>query len=202
MPFPTRALLLLCTFVVFTPSAYADLQTYQFSGLINTSEAAGIPVGSAISVTFLYDNAASTTGGGINYKDFRTTLGGIHAEVAGAAFQTGATLDMGTAHEVGFIGWPGVPSGNYDDMDFSGVDVTRHLVVFMNLLDADQSVFASSRDLPTTLPLPAFETVFFEAYEPGSKRITGLLTSIPEPSGGLLLLTVVALCAGAIRRGR
>ena len=110
---------------------------------------------------------------------------------------------MGTAHGVIFSGWPGVPGGYYDFLDLMGVDVTRHLVVFMDFLDSTQSVFASSLDLPAALPMPEFETIFFGAYEREGgtgKRITGLLTPVPEPSGGLLLLTVAALGAGAIRR--
>ena len=204
MRFSARPTLILCTaLAVYTPSASADLLTYQFSGMVNTSEATGIPVGSPISVTLLYDNAAPTTGGGPNYKSFRTTVGGIHAETAGAVFQTGTRLDMETNHGVGFIGWPGVPNATYDFLDLMGVDSTRHLVIFMDLLDADQSVFASSRDLPAVLPMPEFESVFFGAYElenGSGKRITGLLTAVPDPSGALLLLTVAGLSALAVGR--
>ncbi|MCX6632276.1 MAG: PEP-CTERM sorting domain-containing protein [Candidatus Solibacter sp.] len=202
--FPARVALSVCVLLLACSlPAWADALSYQFSGAVNSSEAAGIPIGAELSITFLYDNAAPTTGGGPNYGDYRSTLSQFHADLPGASFQTGSTLDMRTAHGVGFTGWPGVSDEYYDFLRLTGVDVTRHLVVLLYLLDADQSVFASSRDLPATLPLAEFEAIYFVGYElegGSGKRITGLLTPVPEPSGLLLLLTVATLAGASIRR--
>ena len=204
MRFTARGVLFLTgALAALAPNAHADLLTYQFSGLVNKSEAAGIPVGSAISVTLLYDNAAPSTGFGPNYADFKSTAGQIQATAGAASFQTSATLDMRSAHSVNFIGWPGVPDADYDLLDILGVDISRHLLVFMYLLDPHESVFASSRDLPAELPMPEFETIYFQAYEVeggSGKRITGLLAAVPEPSGVLILLAIVVWGAVALRR--
>lgn len=186
-----------------SPSAFSTTYTYNFSGAIGETNNAAIPVGMLFSGTFTYDNAATPAGCGGNFCNFQSSLASLSSNIAPS--ETGGWQI--TIHDVTGVFLP-APLQQYDIFEESFGDPAASYSA-MYFLDANQTAFANSLDLPPVLDLNSFEYVFFSYSTPdpscsncrfysyGAAQVTGPVASAPEPVAlsivlsGLFLLPAI-----------
>ncbi len=180
-------------------SAAADTFPFTFSGVVFVGSA-DYPVGTPVSGSFLYDNAAPL------FSKFDSIFATYKPSVLQLNSTVTAFIATGVeqvAHSITTAGVPGLANGEYDILALSDTD-TEAMTAQLSFYDADKSAVGSSLALPAQLDPAQFDYILFGAASPSGwieAQVTVSATPVPEPASIALFASALAI-APLLRRKR
>lgn len=181
--------------------AFASPVFYTFEGVIGLTTIPGVPLGTSVTGTAVYDPDAPPDVVIPGFRTFEPTVASISATIGADPVVSGPIMESIDAAVLLTLGV--VPDGLYDVFGLFGARLS------LAFLDADATFFASHPGLPATIPLADFEyaiLTFIPDLSPSGADLVPFAHAlvrvspapVPEPAT-LLLFGVAAAAVGARR---